>query len=157
MQFDPSEFTAKKTYKLLEPGKYQFRIDDATETYSKKGNPMFKIKFHIFNEAGDKGNIYDYLLNNNVKRIKSLCEAIGEEDKFNAGKLECDDLIKKYGQCEIDIEKGKNGYSDSNQIKFYYKQLIKPQKQESFFPEDEVKKNRKICTLGELENEDIPF
>jgi hypothetical protein len=48
-------------YKILEPGDYDFVVNDAVEKKSKSGNPMIELKLMVGTHPNEKG-VFDYLV-----------------------------------------------------------------------------------------------
>ena len=48
-------------YKILEPGDYDFVVNDAVEKNSKSGNPMIELKLMVGTHPNEKG-VFDYLV-----------------------------------------------------------------------------------------------
>lgn len=98
---------------LLQDGVYDFTIVEATETTSKSGNDMFKLKLNVFDTNGDALVIFDWVLPDFPKKYKHLHDACGLLELYQSGETKPEDLMGKSGK--LLLGKGKP-YQDQNGI-----------------------------------------
>jgi hypothetical protein len=136
---------------LLTPGEGNFEVLEATEKHSKSnGNPMIELKLKVWDEKGQEGNVFDYLMltgsNYSLRKIRHFCYSCGLERSYEAGKLSGFDCIGKQGKLKIETKKGENGYQDKNVVKDY------------IVESDSGKKtNPNFTSQDEKFDDDIPF
>lgn len=103
-----------------------YEIESAIDKVSSKGNEMIEISVKVFNAEGKTQNIFDYLGEWNLFKLKHICEANNMADKYEAGDISSEDLYYKTGQCRLKIQKGAKKddgtfYSDKNVIDDFLK------------------------------------
>ncbi len=120
MKFDPNNIDNSKSggFEPFPPGLYDFEVDSAEETVSKAGNPMIKAKINIYNEAGQKRVIFDYLLSNQVWKLKAFAEAIGMHEEFASGEMDVFTIEGRSGKAKVAIDR-QEGYEPRNKILAY--------------------------------------
>lgn len=111
---------------LLEEGVYSFEVLAASETISKTGNEMIKIKLAAFGPNGQQAHIYDYLLEKLAFKLRHFCETTGLLAKYEAGTLSELDCEGKTGLVKIKIEPANGGYSAKNVVHDYVKPANAP-------------------------------
>ena len=97
--------------KLLSPGQAQFEIiqawdkdNEGKRLVSKAGNPMFRLKLLVTDENGDKAEVWDYILLNNLKKLISLLMSIGKiewQERVVQNTLNAESLVGQKGRCTI--------------------------------------------------------
>lgn len=115
MQFKPK--TEEEISRLFEKGRYPFKVIDAEEKKSKKGNDMIVLDVELrHNTIPGKTNrvkcylIFDYL-------IRHFCYATGLVDEYNSGNLFASSIKGKEGIADVIVEVDKEGkYPDKNKI-----------------------------------------
>ncbi len=114
---------------LMPDGIYKFKVKDALEEVSKKGNPQIKVTLGVTDLDGDERTITDYLLGSEqmIYKLKSFCEAIGMLAEYEKGSLEPSKMWDKVGHANINTSKGQakpdgsGYYNDKNSVKSYIK------------------------------------
>lgn len=102
---------------LMQEGIYDFTIVEATETKSKFGNDMFKLKLNIFDTDGTARVIFDWILPDFPKKYKHLHDACGLLDLYKSGETKPEDLIDKSGKLKLGVGKpyiGNDGFEKVN-------------------------------------------
>lgn len=121
MNYDPSK---AKENTVIPKGWYGFEIVNAEETVSKKGFPMIKVTYQIW-EGSNKRTVFTYYLLEhpdeetlgiNLGQLENLCKAVGLHQEFKDVKLEDYMLKGKSGQAYVIISKGSGGYGPSNSV-----------------------------------------
>lgn len=113
---------------LLPEGEYDFVVKDAQDTLSKAGNEMIKLKLCV----SDNRIIFDYLLEAMSHKLKHFAQAVGLDDKYNAGGFEAADCIDRRGRCLIVKEEGIGNFGPKNSVRDYCKANPVNVKQEDF-------------------------
>ncbi|CAB4187975.1 hypothetical protein UFOVP1169_36 [uncultured Caudovirales phage] len=113
---------------LLSKGQYPFEVLEATEGQSKKGNDMITIKVGVMDSHGSMRGIFDYLLEAMQHKLRHFADAVGMLAEYEAGTLNADDLVGLTGECLIDIQPPKDGYSAKNVVKDYVKRNVTGEK-----------------------------
>ncbi|MDG2093845.1 MAG: DUF669 domain-containing protein [Phycisphaerales bacterium] len=121
MEFNPTDSGGKSGFDLLPDGTYDIEVLEAEERTSAKGNEMIALTIQASHPEGYPVRIWDYLVSVSaaVFKIEQFCAAAGLEDKFKAGRLLGDDCVGKKLRAKIEIESGRDNYSDRNSIKEY--------------------------------------
>lgn len=122
MRFDPKTDEELSSGSVWPDGTYDFEVSNAEETTSKAGNDMVKLTIFIFNAAGARWTIFDYLVGSPkaVFKVKQFAEAVGLRDAYDRGELDAVDMIGKTGQCKVVTIKS-DGFADKNGIGSYLK------------------------------------
>jgi len=139
MRFNPEEAENQ----LLAEGDADFEVLKAEDATSKSGNEMIQLLLKVWDNQGQQGNVFDYLLPKLAWKIKQFCLATGIPlEKFKSGELSASDCLGKTGKAFIKTQKDKTGqYADKTVIAGY--------------AELEEAKNNK--TGAEFKDDDIPF
>jgi hypothetical protein len=122
MKFDPNAATEAPRQTSFEPfpaGFYDFEVETAEEAVSRAGNEMLKLKVLIFNDAGHKRVVFEYLLSNQTWKIKAFAEAVGALDAYERGELEAEMMAGRTGRAKVGIEPAQNGYEAKNKVVAY--------------------------------------
>ena len=95
-----------------------FKVVEAAEKTSSKGNPMIELKLKVWH--GDKHyHVRDWLLANMGHKLLHFCEATGLTPQYAAGTLTNSDCLGKTGKLVVTVEEGKNGYAAQNKVDDY--------------------------------------
>jgi hypothetical protein len=123
MQFKPKteqELKDELALNLLPKGDYDFEVLDATDTLSKAGNEMIKLKLRVYDKQGKGVIVFDYLLESMAYKFKHFCDTVGLSSQYEAGKVIGEECIGKAGVLEIIIQEDKTGqYGPRNSVKDY--------------------------------------
>ena len=132
--------TNENEYPVLKPGTYAFEVKNAEHTTSSTGNWMWKLTLQFEQENGPDVTVFDYLVENdkNMWKFNSFLDCLGSNLE-DTNKLA--DCIGEVGKASVEIEEGKNGYSDRNRVKRY-------------LPKEEEKKPAKAQAKP---SDDLPF
>lgn len=104
---------------LLTDGIYDCGVSDADDAPSKKGNPMFTLKLHVFDEDGSPRILYDYIaLGNNFgeRKLRHAADAFGLLDIYNTGALIASDFKNKTGKVSLKTQEGDEKYPNPKNI-----------------------------------------
>jgi len=109
---------------LLTVGIGSFEVSKAIAKPDKNGKPMIKLILKVWDESGQEGIIFDYLMLNehkfSLRKIRHFCYAIGIGNLYEDGKLNASDCEGKFGKLQIGIQKDKEGnYPDKNNVRDY--------------------------------------
>jgi len=106
-------------YKILEPGDYDFIVNDAVEKKSKSGNPMIELKLMVGTHPNEKG-VYDYLVFDGKSewKLDAFLHCIGRYPGVGV-EMEIDpmDFVGEKGHVKIKVETY-NG-NKSNKVQSY--------------------------------------
>ena len=121
MEFNPSDAGQSSGFELLPEGTYDIEVIDAEERTSQKGNEMIALTLQAQHPDGYPVRIWDYLVSVAAAtfKIEQFCAAAGLQDKFKAGRLLAEDCVGKKVSAKIEIEAGRENYSDRNSIREY--------------------------------------
>lgn len=128
---------------LLQCGEGSYEVVKSTDKLSKSNNPMIELILRVWDQTGQEGQIYDYLILNDNKfsqrKIRHFCYASGIQELYEQGKLDPHNCENKCGKLLIGIQKDKSGqYPDKNCVTDYIQTDKEVENKPSF-------------------NEDIPF
>jgi hypothetical protein len=106
---------------LRKRGLYDFEVTSAEEQTSSKGNDMIKLMVKCYDTEGHSFTLFDYLVSSDgmAYKVRHFASATGLLATYEKGELSADDCLGKTGRCQVGIERGKNGYSDKNNISDY--------------------------------------
>lgn len=105
MQFTPK--SEKEIYApTYEPGTYKFRVIDASEEISKKGNEMIKITLEVSDGVNAPTRVNDFILNIDKSHYKLLnfCKAIGKVSLYESGNIGVFDIKEQRGKANFHYE-----------------------------------------------------
>ena len=121
MQFNPTDAGNSSGFDLLPEGTYEIEVVEAEEQTSKKGNEMIALTLQAQHPDGYPVRIWDYLVSVAAAtfKIEQFCNAAGLTEKFKAGRLLADDCRGCKVTARIEIESGRDNYSDRNSIREY--------------------------------------
>ncbi len=131
---------------LLEEGVYDFTIIEATETTSKSGNDMFKLKLHVFDTEGVPRIVFDWILPEFAKKYKHIHDACGLMDLYQSGETKGGDLAGKSGKLMLGVGKP---YTDQNGIERINNTVVDYVKRENMVPRAKAE--------DPLEGDEVPF
>jgi hypothetical protein len=136
--FEPKN--EEELIELLAIGNGTFEVLQASEEVSKNNNRMIKLILKVWDENGQQGQIFDYLILNenkfSLRKIRHFCYSVGLENIYAKGKLDISDCENKSGNLMIGIQKDKNGqYPDKNFVNDYIF-LIKDESNKTTFNDD---------------------
>jgi len=114
-----SEDELARSSSLLEEGVYPFEVISASETISKTGNEMIKIKLNVFGQNGQQAHVLDYLLEKLAFKLRHFCEVTGLLPKYDNGSLSELDCEGKQGWLKLKVEPATGGYSAKNSVADY--------------------------------------
>lgn len=124
MNFKPRTQEEIESMNLLIPGIYHFRVANAKDRTSKKGNEMIELNLEVFDNEGNSRMMFDYLLEAIPQKLYAFCHSTGMENFYHNGGLTAKDCIDKSAYVELSIEKGADNpqggqYPDKNVVKKY--------------------------------------
>lgn len=122
MEFTPignEKETEELSEELFPEGEYEFRVAYAKNDVSKSHNEMITLAIHVF-KNGEYVQVYDYLLEAMMFKLKHFCEATGLEKEYASGTLTAKMCVGKSGRCKVVVQHDKNGkWKDKNAIEDY--------------------------------------
>tara|TARA_Y100000589_G_C27133053_1_gene621405 strand:- start:257 stop:733 length:477 start_codon:yes stop_codon:yes gene_type:complete len=121
MEFNPTDAGNSSGFDLLPEGTYEIEVIEAEEQTSKKGNEMIALTLQAQHPDGYPVRIWDYLVSVAAAtfKIEQFCNAAGLAEKFKAGRLMADDCRGCKVTARVEIESGRDNYSDRNSIREY--------------------------------------
>lgn len=98
----------EKDRSVLKPDEYSFDVMNAEFAISSTGKKMIKVLLCIFDNAGEKHFVKDWLMGEGKMRfkLKHFCDGAGILDKFEVG-VEPDDCKARTGKAIIGIKQDK--------------------------------------------------
>lgn len=107
--------------RTVPPGVVAFKINQASETLSKKGVPMFRFVIELTDTQGRTGLIYEYLLHEDtwIPKLRRLARAVGLLEKFETDTMDAEDFLYKEGSCQVDEKEDSFG-KVNNIVKYIY-------------------------------------
>jgi hypothetical protein len=122
LSFEPK--SENELITLLSPGIGSYEVYHAEAKISKNGNPMIELILRVWDDKGNTGQIYDYLILNehkfSLRKIRHFCYASGIGELYEKGALNANDCINRYGKLKIIIQEDKLGkYPDKNSVDDY--------------------------------------
>jgi hypothetical protein len=97
-------------------GEHGFTVISSKSMVSKSGNHMFQFILEVY-VGSKKYNIYEHIMKDEkwLWKLKRLCDSIGIQDKYNAGKLSPMDFLN---------ESGKASFLHNNDKKYGWKAVV---------------------------------
>jgi hypothetical protein len=128
MEFNPTDASQSSGFELLPEGTYDLEVIDAEERTSQKGNEMIALTLQAQHPDGYPIRIWDYLVSVAAAtfKIEQFCTAASLTEKFKSGRLLAEDCIGKKVRAKIEIEAGRDNYSDRNSIREYVSDSSSP-------------------------------
>ena len=122
LRFEPK--SEEELITLLHPGIGAYEVANAQSKTSKNGNPMIELTLKVWDEKGNMGQIYDYLMLNehkfSLRKIRHFCYSSGIGELYENGSLNAEDCVAKSGKLRIAIQSDKSGkYPDKNTVDDY--------------------------------------
>lgn len=133
---------------LLAKGTYDFEVAETSDKPSKKGNDMYTLKLHVFDENGTARIVYDYIaLGNNFgeRKLRHAADTCGLIEIYNTGNLKPKDFQGKSGKAQI---KQQDGTVDHPMPKNVVSDYVKKSTPESVSTGELPK---------EVEDDEVPF
>lgn len=106
MKFNPQSKEDIQKELLFPAGLYDFTVEDAEDTKSKKGNDMIAIKLRVFGPDDREQIISDWLLHQPAMcKIKfvDFCASVGLADRYNSGEINAHMVDGKSGKVELRV------------------------------------------------------
>jgi hypothetical protein len=120
MQFKPK--SEEEVRRIFSKGSYAFKVIDAIEKNSSKGNPMIELNLEIYHNiiTGKTNLVRCFLMTSEPNfefLIRHFCYSIGMIEAYESGNLIASTLVGKIGTAVIGIEVDKDGkYPDKNRV-----------------------------------------
>jgi hypothetical protein len=119
MRFQPKTEEEVQAEQLCEEGDFPFTVLEASEGTSKSGKSMIKFKLNVHADDGDY-HIYDYISPEFMAfKFRHFFHAVGLGKKYDAGDVDCSQIVQREGFCSVIQQPGKGGYGPKNAIKDY--------------------------------------
>jgi len=114
MQYNP-----KDAITVWPAGEYEGVLTSCEETVSKKGNPMLKIVWTIFNQAGRSRKVDDYIVNpGTLYKLKKVAKALGKLREFEEASFQLQDYLDCHLILDVGIEQHP-GFDEKNVVGSY--------------------------------------
>ena len=109
------------TANLIAVGEYPFAVLEATDTVSKGGNEMIKLKINVYESDDRARHVYDYLVDieSMAYKVRHFAESIGKLAEYEAGNMPADGLVGCSGTCKIAIDSKDPAYPAKNIVRDY--------------------------------------
>ena len=126
--------TSQGDFPVLQPGTYDFEVEDAKLVKSSKGDDMWKIKLRFEQDNGPDVTVFENIVvkESMMWKFNAFFASVGM-DADDTDKIK--DAIGEVGKAKVVIEKGTNGYQDRNVVKSY---ISKEKKAESTSSGDDL-------------------
>jgi hypothetical protein len=119
MQFQPKTDQQLADEAMLPEGVYDFTIDKATDTTSKKsGDPMIAVEMTVFSERGDR-KIKDWLMEKMAWKLKHFAAAVGLAQAYESGALDAQTLVGRSGKVKLKKGEANGDFAARNEVKDY--------------------------------------
>lgn len=113
---------------LIPAGIYPFRVIDAKESKSKKGNDMIEMELQLFMPDNRARSLTVYLMQAMPAQLFHFCSLCGLQDEYETGSLSSEHCVDKTGYVSVGIQKGKpkddsptENWPDRNNVKDFVK------------------------------------
>ena len=103
---------------LLPEGTYDFEVESAEETISKKGNPMVVVKLRVFTGEGGSRIVTDYLMEAMQFKLRHYMHAVGLGGDYDAGNVDASTFQGRSGRVALSVE-DQPGYPPKNTVDDY--------------------------------------
>lgn len=120
MEFTPKSEEQIQMDRCLPAGTYDFKVIDAEDTESKKGNEMIALKLRVYREDGSGTQLRDWILEKLEFKLRHFCETTGLLEVYNTGKLNAEICIGRVGRVVTSIEE-QDGYGPQARVVDYEK------------------------------------
>ncbi len=148
------DHTKGNVHKTVPPGVVDFKINQATETLSKKGVPMFRFVLELTDPQGRIGVIYEYLLHEDmwIPKLKRLARAVGLLEKFETDTMDAEDFLYKEGVCLVDEKEDSFG-----KVNHIVKYIYPDEEMQAEKEKPSVVVSKAESGVKQLEPDEIPF
>lgn len=109
---------------LMPDGEYDWECVDTNDKPSSKGNDMFTLKLHVFDEEGQPNIIMDYIALGNTfgeRKLRHAADSGGIIDIYESGKLVAADFLGRTGKLKIKTQEAQGNYDAKNVVASYTK------------------------------------
>ena len=142
-------------------GIYDFEVHEAADEMSKStGREQMKLSLYVFNDAGQRRMVFDYLGTDEKSqwKVRHFCASVGLIAEYEKGELDAWDCTAKQGKLALNIRPARGEYAAQNQVKDY---LPRDEKASASRPAARTATPalaaRKPVPAGNVEDDDIPF
>lgn len=119
MQFKPKTDAELADEAMLPEGVYDYTIDKATDTTSKKtGAPMIAVELTVFSDRGDR-KIKDWLMEKMAWKLKHFAFSVGLGQAYENGDLSADALVGRSGKVRLKKGQANGDFAARNEVKDY--------------------------------------
>ena len=120
MKFKPqSEEDAPAMSNVLKAGEYDAEVLEATESRSKAGKDMLKIKLGVFRPSGSGQTwVWDYITETSFK-LGQIMRASNMEKEYLEGQVAADELVGKCFKVTLAVEPARGDFGERNGVKRY--------------------------------------
>ncbi len=122
MRFEPKSEKEIAEAGLLSAGEYDFEVYEATEKVSKAGNDMVELAIWVYDQAGTKHRVRDWLVGGekSIYKVSHFAKSVGLYEAYESGDMPADVMVGKVGRSKVGIRKDTTGqYADQNSILDY--------------------------------------
>lgn len=125
---------------LLPEGAYDFEVADTSDKPNKKGNTMYTLKLHIFDESGSPKIVYDYIaLGNNFgeRKLRHAADSCGLIAIYETGNMKPSDFQGRSGKVQIKQQDGNVDFPmPKNVVADYVKRAVQETVATGALPKD---------------------
>lgn len=104
---------------LIPDGIYDYEVVETDDTPSKKKNPMFTLKLHVYDQDANPRVITDYIAlgsNFGERKLRHAADGSGIIDIYNSGELVHTDFLGRSGKVSIKTQEGSKEYPDPKNV-----------------------------------------
>lgn len=147
IQYDPNDALA-----CYPEGQYMATLQNAEETTSKAGNPMYKLEWKVYGPGEASMTLFDYILMDGKMtwKLKRLADALGQSDAFKARKFDPAAWCGHNITLDLDVRDDPK-YGEQNQIRNYIA------RDTATIPMALPKTKQTVAEKFEAEDADLPF
>lgn len=155
MKFNPvtEQEADAQSSNLWPDGEYDFEVKEAEEKEAKSGNDMFAMELWLYDQAGGRKVIFDYLVlsEKSAWKLRHFASSCGMISQYESGAMMAGEMFGRTGRCTIGTQPAKDGFPAKNVVRGYVKgngpSLSRPAQQPS---------QRAKAPAGDLDDE-VPF
>lgn len=117
------EEAAAQSADLWPNGTYDYEVREATEKESASGNEMVELEVWIYDQAGGRRLVFDYLVSTEKAawKIRHFAASCGLLEQYNSGNLMANEMVGRTGKCQVGTQPAKDQYPAKNIIREYTK------------------------------------
>jgi hypothetical protein len=138
---------------VWEDGIYDYEIKDASEETSRAGNDMIKLEVWIFNQAGNRKLLFEYLVASEkaVWKVREFAASSDLLTQYDTGTLMASEIVGRTGMCEVGTQRDDYG------VKNVVRRWMMKDKPKASSAAQKMTNNRVKSPAGPDLDDEIPF